>query len=102
MSAIHTPTLCGIIGARLLPLGYSFGVVVCFEVRLPSRRLLFDDVAIWVAEDLRTDRNAENPYCYCNEHIEVSMRRDLGTDLTVQQMRRNQRLCIAPYFQGEH
>lgn len=78
MSADHTPTLCGIIGTRLLPLGYSFGVVVCFEVRLPSRRSLFDDVAIWVAEDLRTDRNAENRYCYCNEHIEVSMRRELG------------------------
>ena len=54
--------LPSIIGARLLPLAYSFGVVVCFEPGLSSRRLLVDEVAIWVAEDLRTSCNTEDPY----------------------------------------
>ena len=53
MRPSRTLALSAIIGARLLPLNYSFGVVVCFERRLSSRRLLFDDIAIWVAEGLR-------------------------------------------------
>lgn len=61
MNALRTPTLFSIIGARLLPFGYSFGVVVCFEGRLSSRRLLVDGVAIWVAEDLGTCCDAEKP-----------------------------------------
>lgn len=82
MSALHTPTLSTFIGARLLPLGYSVGIVVCFEGRLPSRRLLFDGVSIWVTEDLGTSCNVENPYCYCNEHSKVSKRQELRIEWT--------------------
>lgn len=62
MSALRTPTWSTIFGARLLPSGYSFGAVVCLEGRLPSRCLLFDEVAVWVAEDLGMCRNEEDPY----------------------------------------
>ena len=54
-------SLSAIIGARLLPLSYSFRVVVCFEGRVSSRGLLFDDFAIWVAEDLCKNCNKEEP-----------------------------------------
>ena len=54
MSGAYTLTLSTIFDTRLLQLGYSFRLVVCFESGLPSRRLLVDGVDIGVAGDLRT------------------------------------------------
>ena len=54
LSALHTLSLSAGIGTRLLPLSHIFGIVVCFEGGLCFHRLFTDDVAIWVAEDLRT------------------------------------------------
>ena len=59
MSALYTMTFPAIIGADLLPLGYSFGVVVCLEGGLSSRLWLVDNTTISVAEDLRTCCNEE-------------------------------------------
>ena len=82
MITLHTPTLPAIIGARLLPFGHSFGVVVCFESRLASCRLLSDYIAVWVAEGFRAGDIAKNPYRYCNEHIKFSMRQELRIQWT--------------------
>ena len=79
---VDTLALSAIIRARLLPLGYSFGVVVCFEGGISSRLLLVDNVAIWVAEDLRMCVDIEEPYRYCNEQIYVSTRQELRIEWT--------------------
>ena len=59
MGGAYTLTLSTILETRLLQLGYSFRLVVCFESGFSSRRLLVDDITIRVAEDLRTCCNEE-------------------------------------------
>ncbi len=82
MSSWYTLGLSAIIGACMLPFFDRFGVVVCLEGGLSSRRLLVDGVAVWVAEDLRTYCSEEHPYRYCEEHIRISMRQELQIDWT--------------------
>lgn len=54
--------LFAIIGTRLLPLSYSFWIVVSFEGGLSSSWLLVDDITIWIAEDLCTCCDMKHPY----------------------------------------
>ena len=82
MSSWYTLGLSAIIGASVLPFLYRFGVVVCLEGGLSSRRLLVDGVAVWVAEYLRTYCSEEHPYRYCQEHMRISTRQELQIDWT--------------------
>ena len=53
-----------------------------FEGGLCSPRLLVDDLAIRVAEDLRTCCNEEDPYRNWHEPINISMRQQLRVNWT--------------------